>query len=236
MRLEMTTCRKVILSCFTLVLSMRVSITHAEPFYVDAIEYPPYLIQQQTDRGEAFAKLSQAMTSSGFEVTANFLSSARVHKKLVNQDWCASFVPPFETKKNHKLVPLYDDILELKLHRLLQPSQFTGDKIEGMRIAQLRMMQPKGVIKQFSDAGAVLFDIESIQQGTHLLIKNRVDYVYADLRAITFAANQLGIPMEQIQSSTTVFRKFPIGVWINTQCPISQKILNHLDSKGFKAI
>ncbi|WP_434950001.1 hypothetical protein ACRWQL_11165 [Shewanella sp. HL-SH4] len=215
---------------------MRVSITHAEPFYVDAIEYPPYLIQQQTDKGEAFAKLSQAMTSSGFEVMANFLSSARVHKKLVNQDWCASFIPPFKTKKNHKLVPLYDDILELKLHRLVQSSQFTGDKIEGMRIAQLRMMQPKGVIKQFSDAGAVLFDIESIQQGTHLLIKNRVDYVYADLRAITFAANQLGIPIEQIQSSTTVFRKFPIGVWINTQCPISQKVLNHLGSKGFKAI
>ena len=52
----------------------------------------------------------------------------------------------------------------------MQPSQFTGDKIEGKRIAQLRMMQPAGVIKQFSDNGAKLFNVESIQQGTYLLI------------------------------------------------------------------
>lgn len=210
--------------------------SYAQSISVIALEYPPYLTETEPEYGTAYDKLAQAFTHSPVSINAQFLSPARAHKRVDKGQWCLSFFPPISPSKDHVLVPLFKETIELKLFRLAEPEVFLGNELSGKVVAQLRMQMPKGVVKEFVDAGATLLLVDTLEQGVNLLLKNRVDYVYGDMNAIYYATEKIGFPTALIQDSALVFRSFPIGVWVNKQCKDSNFVLAQLKRQGYRPL
>jgi hypothetical protein len=126
--------------------------------------------------------------------------------------------------------------MELKLFRLAEPEVFMGNELSGKVVAQLRMQMPKGVTKEFVDAGAKLLFVDTLEQGINLLLQSQVDYVYGDMKAIYYATEKIGFPSALMQDSALVFRGIPIGVWVNKQCKDSNFVLSQLRRQGFRPL
>ncbi|MCL1142866.1 hypothetical protein [Shewanella gaetbuli] len=208
-----------------------------QPVQVIAFEYPPYISQQSESNNYILSTLYRVFAeSTSIDIQANFLSAARAHKTVESERWCLSLYPPIIPTTSHILIPLQEEFIELKLFRLTQPDAFMGKQLKGKTIAQLRMQTPEGVIKEFTAEGATFFQMETIPQGVQLLFKQRVDYLYGDAKAIEFAADNLGYDISQLQASALTYRRFPVGVWVNQQCPQSEQVLSQLKQAGFKMI
>ncbi|MCW3172082.1 type 2 periplasmic-binding domain-containing protein [Shewanella subflava] len=210
--------------------------SYAQAINVIALEYPPYLTENQPEHGTAYDKLAQVFIHSPVSIHPQFLSPARAHNRVDQGQWCLSFYPPITPGKDHVLVPLLKEKIELKLFRLAEPEVFIGNELSGKVVAQLRMQMLKGVAKEFVDAGAKLVLVDTLEQGVNLLLKNRVDYVYGDMNAIYYATEKIGFPSALIQDSALVLRSFPIGVWVNKQCEDSNFALSQLKRQGFRPL
>ncbi|WP_394129405.1 hypothetical protein [Shewanella maritima] len=209
------------------------SLVFAQTMEVIALEYPPYISTSLPNNGEAFNTVQTELAKSGIDLQANFLPAARAFNEVSKNQWCASFHPPIPVTAQHTLVITKKELVQLRLHRMLEPNEFVGTEINGKVIAQLRMIEPKGVTKGFVDQGAELFLVESLPQAVSLLLKNRVDYIYADSAALEFAAKQQNLLPTFLQASSIAFREFPVGIWFNNQCNQSSLAVNVLKKQGY---
>ncbi|QBF83293.1 hypothetical protein EXU30_11725 [Shewanella maritima] len=198
-----------------------------------AINYPPYIDEKLPNYGESYQLIERAFSGTQININANFLSAARALKEVNTQNWCASFHPPIPATPDHTLVITKQELVKLRLHRLLEANEFVGDELDGKVVAQLRMIAPKGVTKSFVEQGAELFLVESLPQAVSLLLKSRVDYIYGDTAAVEFAADNMNLSSALIQPSMKTYREFPVGLWFNNQCDISKNAIKILEAQGF---
>ncbi|GGP43870.1 hypothetical protein [Shewanella saliphila] len=207
--------------------------SQAQNIDVIAFEYPPYLTQHRADQGEAVALLQRAFAYSALSPEITFINSSAVQNHLANNDWCLSFFPPQKPTKQHLQIILDDKKIPLTLFRLAEPQVFIGNELADKVIAHLPMAVDDRKVRSFTDFGATLKLVDTIEQGVSLLLAQKVDYIYGDQEAINVASQKLNFPAILLQDSAMVFYRFPIAVWLNTQCASAAAIESHLRQQQY---
>ena len=106
--------------------------------------------------------------------------------------------------------------------------------LAGSRVAFLRGFSRDGLGFKFNQAGITLFDVETIRQGLQLLLKQRVDYAFADNISGPMLFSDLGVDAKDYQFSTTLLGSIPVGIWLNLGCDEAAKALSELNAKGYR--
>ncbi|MCZ4336372.1 hypothetical protein [Shewanella colwelliana] len=189
---------------------------------VIAIDYPPFTTENiEGDNGIAFRLLQQALSDSELTVNPDIYSTARAHKLIRTGQWCASFYPPKEATEQLVNIPLAVQPIKLGLYRKRQESPFRWDDLSelgGSQVAYLRAVARDGIGLDMTNAGLVIFNVESVRQGLQLLAKGRVDYAFADNVSGAIILNELGLDINDYQFSQNLFRALPMGIWLNLSC------------------
>ncbi|QDF74666.1 MULTISPECIES: amino acid ABC transporter substrate-binding protein [Shewanella] len=210
----------------------------AVPLEVVAINYPPFTQESQADgdHGTAFGMLAQALADSQVTLKPQFYSAARANKLIHSGQWCASFYPPKQASSNYVHVPLSSQPVELGLYRKRQAEPFSWQDLSdlaGSRIAFLRGFSRDGLGLKFNQAGITLFNVETIRQGLQLLLKQRVDYAFADNISGPMLFSELGVDAKDYQFSSTLLDSTPVGIWLNLGCDEAAKARRDLNVKGY---
>ncbi len=204
-----------------------------------AIDYPPFTSEKEQDSGTAFSLLNDALKGSRLTILPQYWSPARANKLVRGKGWCASFYPPRKQDDNLVIIGLGSEPIRLGLYRHRKQSRFYWDELsemKGKKVAYLRALARDGIGQQMTDAGMVIFDIETIQQGLQLLERKRVDYAFGDQVSGPMIMRSLKMDLGEFQFSETSFRKLPAGIWLNLQCKSASTAYEYLMQKGVKAL
>ncbi|MBR9728723.1 hypothetical protein ACFOD0_09625 [Shewanella intestini] len=204
-----------------------------QPLGVIAFDYPPYLGQKLDDFGESYLVLKRAFDDTDILFSANFQPIDQAFKMVQDNQWCASFHPPAPAKPQHTLVITKPELIQLRLHRLIEPKEFVGNELNAKVIAQLRMIAPKSVTSAFIAQGATVNVVASLPQAVAALINGQVDYIYGDTHAIDVAADSMNLSSALLQASSMTYRQFPMGIWFNNQCKTAKVAIDILKQQGF---
>ncbi|MEZ9231749.1 hypothetical protein AB4259_11790 [Vibrio amylolyticus] len=215
----LTTLRKVgVLLCGALSLS----VFARGGVDVLAIEFPPYTTASMQDQGIAFDKLRSHPAMSEIDINPQFSPPTRLGKRLLMGDWCLSFYPPRD-KNNPTLKKwvLSNEDIPLGFYRLNQQSAFQWDdlsELEGLSVALLVSYSKKGLSGVLHDSGLDVLEVNSLAQGFDLLLKSRVDLVFADRYSGEFIAVEHEYRLEDLEFSTSSIAIEQFHVWVNLQC------------------
>lgn len=211
---------------FTIFLcgSVFASVTAASsPQVIDVItvEYPPYTTPVRADDGLMFRELRAWVSARNVPVVLrpNFLPPARAQLVLNTTDWCLSLYPP-----SHK-TPLYfqrisDSSIKIGLVRKKVEGEFDWqdtDYFKGATIAILRSIELSEMWRSFKEAGAIFVYVETVEQGMTMVLKDRVDYAFADRKGVD-AFRQRDPRGVELQYSKKDLEEFPIGVFLSALC------------------
>jgi len=209
-----------------------------ERLEVIAMDYAPFTSETSDDNGLAFKLLTDALDGT-VQVQPQFLSAARAHRMVQEGEWCASFYPPQKLIDKHILVKLADEPVKLGLYRLRENTPFFWNNLNelaGRRVAYFRALERDGIGLEMVQAGIEIFSVETTRQGVQLLAKGRVDYAFGDQVSGPALMKQLGLNPDDYQFSETVFRDFPVGIWLNLSCPQALTAFHYLNSHGYLQI
>ena len=202
-----------------------------------AIEYPPFM-QSTKDgyEGLFFSMLDEALAGNAIKLEVSFYSTARAHKLIQNEQWCASFYPPGKVGKDVIVVPLSNEPIRIGLYRKKEASLFKWDELselKGAEVAFIRTLDRDGIGLEMLNAGLKLFDVNDVKQGIKLLIKGRVDYAFADQVSGEYIFQSLGEDMSKYQFSLSFIKAFPAGIWLNLSCPNAKDLHQILIDHGY---
>ncbi|MGC9402263.1 transporter substrate-binding domain-containing protein [Vibrio genomosp. F10 str. 9ZC157] len=196
------------------------------------IEFPPYTTEYKADGGLAVQKLRQHIAMSDMRLSAVILPPNRIGKRLLVGNWCLSFYPPQDpNSSNVRKWVLSDEEIPLGFYRLRQESEFTWEQLsdlEGVSVALLSSYSKQGLNALFRSNKIEVQEVNSLQQGFDQLIKNRVDYVFADKYSGEFIAEENNVDIQRLQFSTSSLSIEYFHVWVNLDCQaLVDKISTH---------
>ena len=186
-----------------------------------AITYPPYTAPSIKNNGFAFEKLIYRAELKDYQISAQFVPPSRAGKILKSGNWCLSFYPPLEKEKSAYRWVLSPEPIKLGFFRLTQPEPFEWhvlSNLKGKRVAMLRSYSKQGLTALMKTNGMDVLEVEDLNQGFRLLLKNRVDMVFADEVSGEYIANMQDIEMERLQFSRNALQETPWHVWVNKSC------------------
>lgn len=192
---------------------------------VHAIEFPPYTSETMKDYGVAFNALSKHLLESGIEITPKILPPARAAKELEEGNWCLSFYPPYN-KQFTQQVFLNEYPVHLGLFADENYSWQELSELSNMRIAILRSYTGKSeLIMLLKKAQLIIIEVETVEQGLKLLLKDRVDFVFAEDASITYLKAKLKLKEKRIYFTGRPLLTTRINIWVNLACDRAEEIL-----------
>lgn len=203
---------------------------------VIAVDYPPYTSPQLLGYGSNFSLLSQyAQSHLRVSLTPLFLPPARANRVINDGHWCMSFYPPRKDNKFARFVPLSDSIVKMGFYRLRKKDSFHWTDLKELSGKIVALLRPNVIGKMhqgFIDAGLQIVYVESVEQGLHLVLKNRVDYAFGDSLVLS-DSNLSDVQMKKLQFSESSVYDAKIGFFYNIKCQekiFIQKQINPLST------
>lgn len=154
------------------------------------------------------------------EIQPQIAPPARVQLLLKFKSWCLSFYPPLQLEDPGNVIQLSKNRIKIGMFRKRQNSVFRWDNLNeysGARIALLRSKKSSRFYQLFTKAGLLPMFVDSIEQGIKLLLRDRVDYAFADDLSIDLM-DISPQEKESLQFSETTFLETPIQVYFNPKC------------------
>jgi len=186
-----------------------------------AIEYPPFTSSKMIHNGIAFMLLREyAKKHLKADIQPQIVPPARVQVLLKLNSWCLSFYPPLQLKDSDSSIQLSKTKIKIGMYRKRQNSDFRWDNLNefsGASIALLRSNKSNRFYQLYSEAGLFPMFVDSTEQGIKLLLRDRVDYAFAD----NISIDLMDISPQQkesLQFSDTIFLETPILVYSNPKC------------------
>jgi len=186
-----------------------------------AIEYPPFTSNKMIHNGIAFMLLREyAKKHFIADIQPHIVPPARLQVLLKLKSWCLSFYPSLQLEGPDNFIQLSDSKIKIGMYRKRQNSVFRWDNLNeysGASIALLRSNKSSRFYQLYTEAGLFPMFVDSIEQGVKLLLRDRVDYAFADNVSI----NLMDISSQQkesLQFSETIFLETPIQVYFNPSC------------------
>ena len=197
---------------------------YAQPSKIEviAIEYPPFTSVTMPNNGIAFDLLKERFVDSiELKLIERFFPPARAQKYLSETKvWCLSFYPPSKVEAVN-YIPLSSSDLHIGFvaknsHGLL--SWRSLSEFEGKTVAVLRAKAGDGIYGKLNNHGAVIFPVETVEQGINLLLKGRVEVAVSD--NVSFESLQkVKSELQHYDFSERPFLSLPMGVYLNLHCP-----------------
>lgn len=216
-----------------LLLSMFKVMAKPHDVEVVAIQYPPFTDPAYPNNGIAFSMLNSALEDNQLiEILPTFLPPARAQAQLLKDDWCLSFYPP-RPGFDAEYLPLSDTEVKLGFATLGAPAKWHDfGYFSGKKVAMLRTFKTSKLQQDLLLSGAEIVEIELIEQGFDLLLKQRVDFAFSD--DYSLLAEQLSLQGAKLFFSESIVQSLPIGVHLNVQCPYANLIKASLKSHASK--
>ena len=194
-----------------------------------AIEYPPYTSPHLPEDGIAFKTLTDALKQlpadgEVLHIRPKFLPPGRASFYVSRGQWSASFYPPKQPEPGYVWLQLDNRLVELGLFRLrytADPAKNAADwpELASMKgkVAIGRQANPEkqGLRSVLKDSQLELVQVDSPEQGFHLLAKGRVDYVFSEKVAGFYIAQELSSDEVILEFSQNPIFTTHIGLWVN---------------------
>lgn len=180
-----------------------------------AVEYPPFTTEKAVNGGIVVSMLHRVYPERTF--IPQFVPPKRAVAILTSGDWCLSLYPPPEDVMAES-ISLSENLVHIGLLRLRQANIFTWSdlaQLEGLTVALLRTDENGKFARQFSDAGLQLMYVETIEQGLHLVEKQRADLVMFDNFNYSLLADNI---KSRFQFSQTILISTPLTLFVNPEC------------------
>lgn len=199
---------------------------------VISIEYPPYTTSELPGGGISVDVLRSLLEPHGWTLEVEFLPPARAAFDVADPgDWLLSFFPPREGYSHVRTLVLKDADILFGLFRMHKPGPFRWqslDDLAGSTLVSTRTLTGSQVIQPFISAGIDVESVNTLDQGLHMLLSGRADYVLTTRETGYYYAQKLAIPADSIQFSETIIQHFPHRVFVNINHPLAERVLHDL--------
>ena len=195
---------------------------------VVAVEYPPYVTQSRSDLGSNFVALQAYLRQqnlSDVHIRPLFYPPARAQKAISDEQWCATFYPPWQ-RKDVRFVPLGNEVVKMGLFRNMTDSPFRWNELtdlSGKSVALLRSSEERFIPAWFKQAGKKIVFVETVEQGLELLLLSRVDYAFGDEHALERLSAEV-IGEQRLQFSETLLATQQVGLFIRNDCWLNARL------------
>ena len=134
--------------------------------------FPPFVDANADDGGIAWSALSDFASAKGVQVSPVYRPTARIFSQVDNDNWQASLVS----------IPLAPNVAVIEYSNSeVSYGVFTNDasmtSLRNLKIATIRTNSRSGFHREMEMAGAVIVEVDSLNQGYRMIRAGRVDAV-----------------------------------------------------------
>jgi len=224
----------VAVSLYCLLLASAAMALTPQKISVIAVEYPPFITNNNKDFGLTFTKLSSVIAPHGYSAQPQFLPPARASMIVDNTtNWCLSFIGPTQPKDNVQAIIFDSGSIPFHFYRTKAPSnqEFQWqhlNELSGKSLGILRFNDYGKLSIRFKRAGIELYRIETVGSAFRMLAKNRIDMVMADRYSAEYYFSQFNIDPQTMQRSTNILFEAKHQLWFNLHCKNAQTLYQRM--------
>ena len=191
----------------------------ASDLQVLVTEFPPFLDSQAEDGGLAWSALTDFASDKGLEVMPVFRPTARIFSQVQNGNWQASLIS----------IPVTTNVAEIRYSDLVVSyGVFTSDptitSLNNLRVAAIRTNSRSNFQEQLKAAGAVIVEVDSLDQGYRMIRAGRVDGVLG----VGVDGVAIGSRNPEQLHMVVQITVLPFTIFLNTNTPQGREALRLL--------